>query len=318
MSKKLLIKETNKKKNYFFLLVFLSFFLIQNLFALENKIILKIDNKIITTLDVYNEIKILKLLNKNLGELNKDEINQIAKNSIKKQKIREIELEKYYKELIIPEDQLNPYFKNYLIKLGFENVNNFNQFAKKNNLNINLIKEKITIELLWNQLVYNKFNKNIKIDKKMIKKEILKKTKQNEYFLSEIIFRIENKKELNEKFKKIRNEIKIKGFENSALRNSISDSSKDGGKIGWVKETSLSNKIKMILSEMDINSISDPIKIPGGFLILKINDIREVENKLNIDEELDIAIKSKTNKQLDQFSNIYFNKISKDLIINEL
>ena len=152
----------------------------------------------------------------------------------------------------------------------------------------------------------------------MIKKEIQKKTKQNEYFLSEIIFSIENKKELNEKFKKIKNEIKIKGFENSALRNSISDSSKDGGKIGWVKETSLSNKIKMILSEMDINTISDPIKIPGGFLILKINDIREVENKLNIDEELDFAIKSKTNKQLEQFSNIYFNKISKDLIINEL
>ena len=317
MNKRLLIKKTNRK-NYFFLFLFLSFFLIPNLFAIENKIILKIDNKIITTLDVYNEIKILKLLNKDLGELNNDEINLIAKNSLKKQKIREIELEKYYEELFIPEDKLNPYFKNYLIKLGFENINKFNQFAKENNLNINLIKEKITIELLWNQLVYNKFNKNIKIDKKMIKKEILKKTKQNEYFLSEIIFRIENKKELNEKFKKIKNEIKIKGFENSALRNSISDSSKDGGKIGWVKETSLSNKIKMILSEMDINTISDPIKIPGGFLILKINDIREVENKLNIDEELDIAIKSKTNKQLDQFSNIYFNKISKDLIINEL
>ena len=250
--------------------------------------------------------------------MNNDEINLIAKNSLKKQKIREIELEKYYEELFIPEDKLNPYFKNYLIKLGFENINKFNQFAKENNLNINLIKEKITIELLWNQLVYNKFNKNIKIDKKMIKKEILKKTKQNEYLLSEIIFRIENKIELNEKFKKIKNEIKIKGFENSALRNSISDSSKDGGKIGWVKETSLSNKSKMILSEMDINTISDPIKIPGGFLILKINDIREVENKLNIDEELDFVIKSKTNKQLDQFSNIYFNKISKDLIINEL
>ena len=318
MNKKLLIKETNKKKNYFFLLVFLSFFLIPNLFALENKIIFKIDNKIITTLDVYNEVKILKLLNKDLGELNNDEINQIAKNSIKKQKIREIELEKYYKEISIPEDKLNPYFKNYLIKLGFENVDKFNQFAKKNNLNINLIKEKITIELLWNQLVYNKFNKNIKIDKKMIKKEILKKTKQNEYLLSEIIFRIENKKELNEKFKKIKNEIKIKGFESAALRNSISDSSKDGGKIGWVKETSLSNKIKIILNKMDVNSISDPIKVPGGFLILKINDIKEVENKLDIDKELDFVIKSKTNKQLDQFSNIYFNKISKDLIINEL
>ncbi len=318
MSKKLLIKETNKKKSYFFLLLSLSFFLIPNLFALENKIIIKIDNKIITTLDIYNEIKILKLLNKDLGELDNNEINQIAKNSIKKQKIREIELEKYYKEISIPEDKLNPYFKNYLIKLGFENVDKFNQFAKKNNLNINLIKEKITIELLWNQLVYNKFNKNIKIDKKMIKKEILKKTKQNEYLLSEIIFRIENKKELNEKFEKIKNEIKIKGFENSALRNSISDSSKDGGKIGWVKETSLSNKIRIILNKMDINSISDPIKVPGGFLILKINDIREVENKLDIDKEIDFAIKSKTNKQLDQFSNIYFNKISKDLIINEL
>ena len=136
--------------------------------------------------------------------------------------------------------------------------------------------------------------------------------------LSEIIFSIENKKELDKKLKKIKNDIDSLGFENSALRNSISDSSKDNGKIGWVKETSLSNKIKMILNQMEIDGISDPIKIPNGFLILKINDIKQVDIKLNIDEELDFAIRSKTNKQLNQLSDIYLKKVSKDLVIHGL
>tara|TARA_B100000900_G_C20590104_1_gene721249 strand:- start:32 stop:958 length:927 start_codon:yes stop_codon:yes gene_type:complete len=307
-----------RKKTNFFLTLLLFFFLITNLFAQENKIVLKIDNEIITTLDVFNEIKILKLLNQNLEKLSKDEIIQIASSSIKKQKIKEIELKKYYKEIFIPDDELNPYLKNYFNKLGFENIENFNKYAKKNKININLIKEKISIELLWNQLVYKKFYKNVKINKETIKKEIIKKTKQNEYLLSEIIFSIENKKEFEEKLKKIKNDINSSSFENSALRNSISESSKDSGNIGWVKETSLSDKIKMILNKMEIDGISDPIKIPNGFLILKINDIRQVDIKLNIDEELDFAIRSKTNKQLKQFSDIYLNKISKDLIIHEL
>ena len=307
-----------KKKTNFFLTLLLSFFLTTNLFAQENKIVLKIDNEIITTLDVFNEIKILKLLNQNLEKLSKDEIIQIASSSIKKQKIKEIELKKYYEEIFIPDDELNPYLKNYLNKLGFENIENFNKYAKKNKININLIREKISIELLWNQLIYKKFYKNVKIDKEEIKKEIIKKTKQKEYLLSEIIFSIENKKELEEKLKKIKNDIDSLGFENSALRNSISDSSKDNGKIGWVKETSLSNKIKMILNQMEIDGISDPIKIPNGFLILKINDIKQVDIKLNIDEELDFAIRSKTNKQLNQLSDIYLKKVSKDLVIHGL
>ena len=250
--------------------------------------------------------------------MSENEINQIAKNSIKKQKIKEIELRKYYMELFIPESELNPYLKNYISQLGFKNMNEFNEFAKKNKINTKQINEKVTIELLWNQLIYKKFYKNVKVDKKLIKDEILKKTTQNEYLLSEIIFSINNNSEFEEKLKKIKNEIKIKGFENSALTNSISESSKDGGNIGWIKETSLSKKIKMILSKMEVNSISDPIKIPSGFLILKINDMRNVKIKLDIDEELDFAVRSKTNKQLNQFSNIYLNKISKNLIIHEL
>ena len=307
-----------RKKTTFFFTLLLSFFLTTSLFAQENKIVLKIDNEIITTIDVFNEIKILKLLNQNLNKLSKNEIIQIASSSIKKQKIKEIELKKYYKEIFIPDNELNPYLKNYLNKLGFEDIKNFNNYSKKNKLNIKLIRKKISIELLWNQLIYKKFYKNVKIDKETIKNEILKKTKQNEYLLSEIIFPIDNKKEFEEKFKKIKKDIKSIGFENSALRNSISDSSKDGGNIGWVKETSLSKNIKIILSKMRIKSVSDPIKIRSGFLILKINDIRQVEINLNIDKELDFAIRSKTNKQLNQFSNIYLNKISKDLIIHEL
>ncbi len=285
--------------------------------ALENKIVTSVNNKIITSIDISNEIKILSLLNNNLENLSKIELEKIAKKSLIKEKIKEIELDKYYDEIIIPDENLDQYMINYLKKLGFNSIEEFRIFSN-NNININSIKKKISVEILWNQLIYKKFYKNVKINKENIKKEILKKNTQNEYLLSEIIFNIENKNDLGSKYNLIKNNIIKYGFENTALKNSISDSSKNGGRIGWVKHSSLSKKIKKKLSTLKINEFTDPIQIPSGFLILKINQIRQVENKLNIDEEINYIIRVKTNEQLNQHSNIFFNKIIKNVQINEL
>lgn len=294
------------------------FFLAQNSHSIENKIILKIENRIITTIDIFNEIKILKLLNKNLETLNKDEIREVAKNSLKTEKIKELELEKYFKEVLINDENLNPFLTKYINKLGFQNISDFNQYSKNNNLDINLIKKKISIELLWNQLIYKKFNTNIKIDKEKIQKEILIKKIQNEYLLSEIIFKVESKDDLERKFNLIIKEIETKGFENAAITNSISDTSKDGGKVGWIKETSLSDNMRKILNNVKKEDFTNPIKIPGGYIVLKINDKRKVKNQLNTSDEIDFIIKQQTNKQLSQYSNIFFNKIANNFQINEL
>ena len=171
---------------------------------------------------------------------------------------------------------------------------------------------------MWNQLIFNKFKQNVKINKEDIKNELLTKDKQKEYLLSEILFTINENEKFDKKTNLLEKEINDKGFSQTALTYSISDTSSKGGKLGWVKETILSSKIKKIIKKIKINSYTKPIIIPGGFLILKIENIRETKNDLDLDSEINRIVKEKTNEQLNQLSNIYFNKVKKDIIINEL
>ena len=116
----------------------------------------------------------------------------------------------------------------------------------------------------------------------------------------------------------IQKDIKEKGFENATLIHGISDSANNGGDIGWINLSSLNPKLKKKIEKLEVNAFTDPIVIPGGFIILKLKDKREVERKINIDEEIDKIIKQKVNEQLNQFSIIYFNKVKKNIQINEL
>ncbi len=136
--------------------------------------------------------------------------------------------------------------------------------------------------------------------------------------MSEILFDLENNEILEQKFSIIEKSIKENGFENSALIYSISESSKNGGKIGWVKENSINSKILEYISKLNINENTKPIVVPGGFLILRLNEIKETEKEINLNQELETIIRIKTNKQLNQFSNIFLTKIKKEIIIDEL
>ena len=171
---------------------------------------------------------------------------------------------------------------------------------------------------MWNQFIYNKFNQNVKINKEDRKNELLTKDKQKEYLLSEILFTINDNEKLDKKTNLLKKEIDDEGFAQTALKYSISDTSNKGGKLGWVKETIMSSKIKKIVKKIKINNYTNPIVIPGGFLILKIEDIREVDSDFDLNSETNKIIKEKTNEQLNQLSNIYFKKIKKNIIINEL
>src|SRR5210317_1778343 len=173
----------------------LTFFLILVFFnqsnALENKILFKINNKIISTIDLYNETKYLSLLNKDLTNLEKDKIFEISKNSLIREKIKEIELLKNYKTLDIDKKYFDQIMNDYSKKMGFENVKKFSENIKINGLDFETIQNKIKIELYWNQLIVKKFLKDVKIDKKKIKEELAKNLTQKELLLSEIVFNVD-------------------------------------------------------------------------------------------------------------------------------
>ena len=171
---------------------------------------------------------------------------------------------------------------------------------------------------MWNRLIYLKFNKKVKIDEEKIKKEISEKKSQKEYFLYEILFSIDDGEKLDEKYNLIKDTISKEGFSKAALLYSISNTSKNDGQLGWIKESSINENILGELEKIEIRNFTKPIIIPGGFLILKIDETREINEVVDLEREIQIIIKNKTNQQLNQFSNIYFNKIKKNLLINEL
>tara|TARA_B100000965_G_scaffold364636_1_gene348443 strand:- start:74 stop:1000 length:927 start_codon:yes stop_codon:yes gene_type:complete len=301
------------------LVIFLVYFVFNNLCnALENKILFKINNEIISTIDLYNETKYLSLLNENLANLKKEKIYDISKNSLIREKIKEIELLKNYKNLNIDEKYFNNLMNDYSKRMGFNNVKEFEENIEINGLDLEAIKKKIKIEVYWNQLIVKKFLRDVKIDKEKIKKDLRKNLTQKELLLSEIIFNVDKKSDLENKFELIKQDIKTKGFSNAALIHGISDSSSNGGKLGWIKLSSLNIKIKDKIKKINVGNFSNPIVVPGGFLILKVEDQRNVEKKLDFNKEIELVVNEKTNEQLNKLSIVYFNKVKKDIQINAL
>ena len=299
----------------------LIFFCFQtNLSSYENKIIYKIDNEIITNLDLENEIIYLTALNPNLKKLSKDEIAQISKKSLIQEKIKKIEIQKNFDNPKISNDFLKQLLKNIYVRIGIETLNDFKNYLISNQINYNEVLEKIETEALWNELIVIKFSKKIKIDQKKLEKKI-KENINNEvrsYLMSEIFFEVKSDETIQNKYQKIIKSINEIGFENTALKFSISETSNIGGALDWINENSLNKRIKNILITKSINQFTKPITVPGGFLILKINDIKITKSEKNFANELQKLIQATKNNQLNQFSKLYFNKIKEDIEINEI
>ena len=293
----------------------------QILNALENKILFKIDNEIITTLDIYEEIKFLKTFNPEINSLDEKELFEISKNSILKNTIKKIELNNFVEELKVDDKFLSKLIVSKYSKIGIDSLEKFEIILKDKNLDVKLIKEKFSIELIWNDYIYKKFYNKVVVDRKKIEKEILnnpKQENQRELLLSEISFSVTNKIDFKNKYEKILSDLEIIGFQKTAIKYSNSDTASNGGLIGWVKEDNLNLTIKKIISNLKIGQISKPIRTTSGFIILKIEDEKEYSANLNINEKVEEIVKFQTNNQLSQFSNMYFNKIKKDLTINDI
>lgn len=304
------------------ILIFLVFFhiTITNALSLENKILIKVDNEIITTVDVLNESKYIKAMNKGLEDINENDLWKISINSITNEKIRMVEILNHIDEIKIKDENLKFVMESIYKKLGFEELEEFKNYLKLKNVEYEFLKKKVEIESLWNELVYAKYFDKVFIDKENLLKKIKNENKETikSYLLSEIVFDITNDTSLDQKFKLIENEIKKSGFESAAFSFSISNSSKSGGNIGWVNEDTINQKLKNEIKKIELGQYTKPIVIPGGVLILKLEDIKEIKNEIDIDSKLNELIRYSTNEQLNQFSNIYFNKVKKNIKINEL
>ena len=304
---------------YFFIINMIFFSNFINTSAVENKIEFKVNNEIITSIDIIKELNYLAALNPKILELDKDKIFEISKNSAIKEKIKKIEILKFTKKIEIENKYLSFLIKDSYMKIDLKSEDEFLKHLSKYNLELNEFKKKITIEALWNQIIISKFKSKINIEKEKIKDEIIKSNdKILSFDLSEIIFNINKNQILDKKFKDIKNDIKSHGFENAATMHSISETANLGGKLGWVNENSINKKLKKEIKNLNINEFTNPIVIPGGFLIIKLNKKKELEKKINLDEEIKKQIVIKTNQQLNQFSNMYYNKIKKDIKIEKL
>lgn len=307
-------------KKLLVIFLILSVFSTKFSFSYENKIILKVENEIVTTIDILNESKYLKALNKNLKDINKNDIYEISINSLIREKIKKIEILNNFKEIKIDENYLNQLIKTSYNNLKFQNKKDFVSYLNENQVDFEVFKNKIIIEALWNEIIYTKFFNQIEIDEKKLKKKIKEKKQKNlkSFLLSEIVFNKRNSFTIDETFELINKDILEKGFENAALIHSIANSSQNSGKLGWINEDSISSKLIKELDEIEIGQHTNPITIPGGLLILKIQDIKEIENNVNVEQKLKQLVQKETNQQLNQFSNLYYNKVKNNVQINEL
>jgi len=304
------------KKKIFIFLFFLIFNQAQ---SIETKIIYIIQNEIITNIDIKKEFKYLVSLNNSLKQLDKEKILRISNESIIRGKIKKIEVSKNFKEMKQNNDYINLLLKNIYSRLKLNSLDEFKIYLKDYDLTINDIKTRITIDALWNEMIIKKYSSKISIDEKKIKKEILKNNKiqLKEYRLSEIIFDVNNKDEIKKKYKEILKSINEVGFKNSASIFSFSESAKLGGDIGWINENLLNNTIRMSIDNLKAGEITKPIIMSNGILILKLMNTKKSETNIDVENEFKKAINYERNRQLNQYSKIYYNKIKKNLGFDE-
>ena len=300
------------KKILTIIIIYLSF---TSANSIETKILYIIQNEIITNIDIKNEFKYLVALNNTLKNLDKKKILNISSESIIREKIKKIEISKNFKEIKINEKYLDILLKNIYSKLGLKSLGEFEIYLKDYDLTLIDVEKKITIDALWNELIIQKYASQVTINEEQIKDVIFKnkEVQSREYLLSEIIFDVKRKEEIEKKYKEIVKSINEIGFKNSASTYSVSESAKIGGNVGWINENSLNNKIKENLVNLEIGEISKPIILSNGVLILKVINTKNSEINIDVEVELKKAVNYERNRQLNQYSKIYYNKIKKNL-----
>ncbi len=283
-------------------------------------IVAKVDNEIITNTDVMMEAKYLKILNPNLKEIDDIKLSILAKNSLINEIIKKKEIQKFFLNINKENTQVEEYLKNLYLRLNYNNEEEFKKDLKENgNYSYKNLKQKIKIELLWNQFIYSKYINQVSIDINKLSKKInlLKDKSQKEYNISEIVFKKNKEKSLEKMIEQIEVSIADIGFSNTATIFSLAESSKFGGKVGWINESSLAKIISIKINKLNTGEYSEAIKINNSYIIVKINEIRTNQIEIDQKKELKKLEQMEINKQLNQYSRIYFDKSKINYSIDE-
>ena len=306
------------KKNLisiFFILFYLHFFAANS----EISIKAKVNNQILTSYDIKNEKNYLLALNPNLRNLSEKDINRYATDSLINEYIKKIEIEKRF-EILQNRNMIDKVISDLYSGIGISDIEDFKKHLTDYNINLELVEKKISIEIAWNDLIFKKFNNSILIDEEKIKQEIIELSKKNKVqniLLTEIIFTIKDNENLEQKLANIKNSIENIGFEETAKIYSVSESKKKGGKIGWVYKSQLSKKIKDKIDRVGVGELTEPITTPGGFILLKVNDLKEDFLKTDKEDQFKKAVNFEKNRQLTMYSTLYYKRIYNKSVINE-
>ena len=297
------------------ILIILFFFSLNGIsFGIEKSIVVKfqINDDLITNYDIVKEAKYLIALNKDLGDINKKQLNEFAKNSLIKEKIKKKEIERYYK-INYEADSIDVYIESIMKNLGILSRTDFETYLSKYETNIKEVRKKLVIEQSWNKLIIDIYKDRIVIDESKISETlenlIREKKQQVSLELYEIFFSENNKDDHLKKYNEIISSIENLGFEKTAIIHSLSDTAKQGGKIGWINQNQISKQILKELRDLKPGSYTAPINTAGGSLILFVKDIKQSSAE-NIDKQLEISkiVTSEKNRQLNEFSVIHYKK----------
>ena len=285
------------------------------------KIVLKVGDSVITSQDIIKEKKILTILNPQLKSLEDEQINIIAKYSLKREKIKQNEIEKFY-QVDYQSNQVDPFIKKIYTSLNLENIDEFKSHLSKSRINYEDIKKKLIIEKSWNQLIFDRYKNSVKINEDDLKKQyeetLINNKKEKSFLLYEIVFLEKDKKQFEKKYNEILSSINNIGFKQTASIFSESNSSKEKGEIGWIKSSQLSTLILENINNLKINEFSEPISTAGGTLILYIDDIKEIEvQSIDIEAEISKMISLEKDRQLNEFSILHYKKLENNIYVKE-
>ena len=291
-----------------FFLYLISYNYIAN--AIEtNKIVVKIDNELITKFDIKNKIiTTLVLAEKEVNQENIDNLKRKSLEDLIRNRLKKIELKKYNLE------RNNNRINAYLNKISSNNIFQLKLLFDENKLDFQSFEDEIDTEIKWRNLIYKKYSKKIEINPEDINQEI-KKISENQtnitrFDLSEIEIFANNDGKDEDRINQILEEIKISSFEDAVIKFSISSTANNKGRLGWINSNSLTKNLLENLNAINIGEISKPIKKQDKIIFLKLNDKKVSSfSQENVDKLKIELIEQKKNDLFILYSNSFISKL---------
>lgn len=303
------------KRILFFILISI-LFNFQNIFAkIENNIVLKVENEIITNFEIKNKIiATLILANQEINQSNINKLKKQALDFLIKQKLKKIELSKY--NLKVNQQKIT----NYLNSISSNNINSLKEKFLTSGIDFQLFYKELEIDFLWQKYIYQVYSNKIEIDEKNINQELenllRNQTDVEQLRISEIEIYLNNDLTDQKKIMNIKEQINKHGFEATAVKYSISSTASNKGELGWLNAKSLNKKIFNVVSKIKVGEVTEPIITSNSALFLKLNEkkISKVDN-LNIDELKVNLINRKKNEIFNLYSRSLLSKLKNNSLI---